>query len=225
MKKIILSALTAMFMLTSCAQKQETVQEDNSPKIGSELFQEFQLPAPNKTGGKPLMEAINERQTMRSFSDENLTAQQLSDLLWVTYGFNRENRRTVPTSRNKQEMDVYVALKSGIYLWDSEKNMLNLTVEGDYRKETGAQPFVGTAAVEMIFVCDKTKLDAPDEQKATEATYANAGFMSQNVYLYCASQGLATVVRGMVPKDELSKIMKLRGDQMIVLAQTVGYPK
>ncbi len=225
MKKIILSALSAVFLLTACAQKQE-VKKDDSPRIGSELVREFKLPDPQKTGGKPLMEAINERQTMRSFSDQDLTTQQLADLLWVAYGFNREERRTVPTSRNKQEMEIFVALKSGIYLWDSNTNVLSLVTEGDFRKETGAQSFVGTAAAELIFVCDKTKADAPNEQKLTEATYANAGFISQNVYLYCASEGLATVVRGMVPKEEeLSKIMKLRSDQMIVLGQTVGYPK
>ncbi len=209
MKKLILSALTVLLSLTACAQNQD-----------------IKLPDPQKTGGKPLMDCINNRQSSREFDEtKELSNQTLSNLLWVAYGFNREDKRTVPTSRNKQEMDIYVAIKSGIYLWDAKTNVLKLIVKGDYRKNTGSQPYVEKAAANLVYVCNKTKAEAPNEQKLTEATYANAGFMAQNVYLYCASEGLATVIRGMVPKDDLSKTMKLVPDQMIVLAQTVGYPK
>ncbi len=209
MKKLMLSALTVLFSLTACAQNQD-----------------IKLPEPQKTGGKPLMDCINNRQSGRDFDEtKELSNQTLSNLLWVAYGFNREDKRTVPTSRNKQEMDIYVALKSGIYHWDAKTNVLKLVVKGDHRKDTGAQPFVEKAAVNLVYVCNKTKADSPNEQKLTEATYANAGFIAQNVYLYCASEGLSTVIRGMVPKEELSKTMKLAADQMIVLAQSVGYPK
>lgn len=201
--------LSTVFTVTACAQNQD-----------------IKLPEPQKTGGKPLMDCINNRQSGRDFDEtKELSNQTLSNLLWVAYGFNREDKRTVPTSRNKQEMDIYVALKSGIYRWDAKTNVLKLIAKGDFRKNTGAQPFVEKAPVNLVFVCNKTKADAPNEQKLTEATYANAGFIAQNVYLYCASEGLSTVIRGMMPKEELSKIMKLTPDQMIVLAQTVGYPK
>ena len=209
MKKLIASALTVLTSLTACAQNKD-----------------IKLPEPQKTGGKPLMDCINNRQSAREFDQtKEVSAQTLSNLLWVAYGFNREDKRTVPTSRNKQEMDVYVALKSGIYLWDAKTNVLKLIVAGDFRKATGAQAFVEIAPVNLIFVCNKTKAECNTELQLAEATYANAGFMSQNVYLYCASEGLATVVRGWIPKEELSKVMKLAPDQIIVLAQTVGYPK
>ncbi len=209
MKNLIIFMLSTVFTVTACAQNQD-----------------IKLPEPQKTGGKPLMDCINNRQSGRDFDEtKELSNQTLSNLLWVAYGFNREDKRTVPTSRNKQEMDIYVALKSGIYRWDAKTNVLKLIAKGDFRKNTGAQPFVEKAPVNLVFVCNKTKADAPNEQKLTEATYANAGFIAQNVYLYCASEGLSTVIRGMMPKEELSKIMKLTPDQMIVLAQTVGYPK
>ncbi len=209
MKKLFVFLFSIVFAVTACAQNQN-----------------IKLPEPQKTGGKPLMDCINNRQSSREFNEtKELSNQTLANLLWVAYGFNREDKRTVPTSRNKQEMDIYVVLKSGVYLWDAKTNVLKLIVKGDYRKNTGAQSFVEKAPVNLVYVCNKTKAQADSEQKLTEATYANAGFIAQNVYLYCASEGLSTVIRGMVPKDELSKIIKLTPDQMIVLAQTIGYPK
>ncbi len=191
------------------------------------LAQDIELPAPKKTGGKPLMECLNERKSTKGFdSSKQLTNQQISNLLWAAWGYNRDDKRTAPSSRNKQEIDIYVALKSGMYLWDAKSNVLKLIVAKDLRKETGKQPFVEDAAVNLVYVCNITRCDTKgDTQKLTEATYANAGFIAQNVYLFCASEGLGTVIRGYVPKDELAKTMKLTNDQLIVLAQSVGYGK
>ncbi|MDR1679152.1 MAG: SagB/ThcOx family dehydrogenase [Prevotellaceae bacterium] len=210
MKKLILSALTVVFSLTACAQNQD-----------------IKLPEPVKTGGKPLMDCLAERKTLRDFDEtKTLDRQTLSNLLWATYGYNREDKRTAPTSRNKQEMDIIVALPEGAYWWDAKMNVLKLIAKGDFRKQTGSQPFVEKAAVNLVFVCDIPRSETGgDNQKLTEATYANAGFMSQNVYLFCASEGLGTVVRGYVPKDELSKLLGLGKDKLIVLAQSVGYVK
>lgn len=187
--------------------------------------QDIKLPEPVKTGGKPLMEALNNRKTTRDFDEtKELSQQTLSNLLWAAWGYNRENKRTAPSSMNKQEMDIYVALKSGLYKWDAKENRLNLIFTEDIRKETGKQKFVGKAPVELILVADKAKMTADKDQEGIlETAYADAGFISQNIYLFCASEGLATVVRGYVDKQALGKRMNIANSQMVVFSQSVGY--
>jgi SagB-type dehydrogenase family enzyme len=188
--------------------------------------QNITLPKPIRTGGKPLMETLNKRQTLRTFdNDKRISTQTLSNLLWAAWGFNRENKRTAPSSMNRQEIDLYAVTKNGIYLYDAKANILKLIISGDYRKETGMQDFAATAPLNIVFVCNKSKLKSKTESELIEATYANSGFISQNIYLFCASEGLATVVRASINKDQLAKTMKLTGDQIITLAQTVGYPR
>ena len=185
--------------------------------------QNIQLPAPQKEGGKPLMTVLNERKSTREFTDKAVSDQTLSNLLWAAWGYNRENKRTAPSSRDKQEIDVYVFMKKGAYRYDAKKNILIEVAKGDLRKDTGGQPFVEKAGVNLVYVADTEKADGKDAQMTTEAIYANSGFIAQNVYLYCASAGLNCVVRGYVPKEELGKILKLKPGQVITLAQSVGY--
>lgn len=193
--------------------------------------QDIILPAPDKTGGKPLMQALNERQTIRTFTKENLTHQQLSDLLWAAWGINRPDlkKRTAPSARNVQEISVYVAMAEGLYLYDSESNILRQIHNRDIRKMTGSQDFVAEAALNLVYVADmgKMKKKEGDEIKDSDLfySYANAGFIAQNVYLYCASSNLGCVVRGMVPRDKLGPEMGLKSNQLIILAQTVGVPQ
>ncbi len=187
--------------------------------------QNIKLPSPQKTGGKPLMTVLNERKSDRDFSDKNISNQQLSNLLWAAWGYNRADKRTAPSSQNKQEMDVYVALASGCYLYDARKNELVLVVKQDLRDKTGKQAFVKHAPVNLIFVADKRKMAQGDEQSMLQTAYINAGYISQNVYLYCASEGLSTVVRGWVDKAPLATAINLHEQQEIVVCQTVGYPK
>ncbi len=193
--------------------------------------QDITLPAPNKTGGKPLMQALNERQSIRTFTKDNLTLQQLSDLLWAGWGINRpaDKKRTAPSSRNMQEIDVYVALPGGLYLYDPELNTLKQIHNRDIRKVCGTQDFVADAPVNLVFVADMAKLGKKegDEIKDSDllSSWANTGFIAQNVYLYCASENLGCVVRGLVPKDKLAPEMGLRSSQVIILAQTVGIPQ
>jgi hypothetical protein len=190
--------------------------------------QDIILPAPAKSGGKPLMDALNERGSSRSFSDEELTMQQMADLLWASWGFNREadGKRTAPSSHNRQEMDVYVALKSGLYLYDAGGNTLRQIHDRDIRALTGTQDFPASAPVNLIFVADLTKRGLKEGQTITDtdllSSWANTGFMAQNVYLYCASEGLSCVIRAMVPRDILGPEMGLKSTQVIILAQTVG---
>ncbi|HNW70128.1 MAG TPA: SagB/ThcOx family dehydrogenase [Bacteroidales bacterium] len=186
------------------------------------------LPAPNKKGGKPLMEALNDRQTKRDFSPQKLTEQQLSDLLWAAFGINRpeSGRRTAPSAVNWQETDIYVSLESGVYLYDAKKNELTAIISGDHRKDMGKQSFAGEAAVMLVFVADYSKMGAvtPKENKDLYSA-VDAGYISQNVYLYCASENMSTVVLGMIDRDKIKQLLKLKEDQKVILSQCVGFPK
>ena len=185
------------------------------------------LPAPMMDGGKPLMSTLKARASTREFSADPLPPQTISNLLWAAWGINRpDGRRTAPSASNRQEIDIYVTIPGGAYLWDAKANVLNPVAPGDHRAATGTQPFPATAALNLVYVADMTKLNRPatDPQQMLNVG-ADAGFIAENVYLFCASEGLATVVRASVAKEALAKILQLRDTQVIVLAQTVGFPK
>jgi len=187
----------------------------------------IKLPAPQTDGGKPLMEALKVRQSAREFSPDKLPPQVLSNLLWAAWGINRaDGRRTAPSASNKQEIDVYVTLPEGAYVYDAKANALNPVAAGDLRGLTGTQPFPATAALNLVLVADTSKVSRPatDPQQAMNIG-ADAGFIAANAYLYCASEGLAAVVRALVDRPALAKALKLKDTQVIVLAQTVGHPK
>jgi SagB-type dehydrogenase family enzyme len=179
------------------------------------------LPAAERKGGMPLMEALDQRQSIREFSSREIPPQQLSNLLWAAWGYNREDqkKRTAPSSNNRQEISVYCAMKDGLYLYDAEAHALKKVSDRDIRKESGKQDFAAKAPLNLIFVADT------NVQKNLNSSYANVGFISQNVYLYCASEGLGTVVRGWFDAELLHKAMELEAHQTIILCQTVGYPE
>ena len=185
------------------------------------------LPAPQMQGGKPLMHALKERKTDRAFSAKELPLQVLSDMLWAANGINRPDsgRRTAPSAKNMQEIDIYVAKADGVYLYDAKANALTPVLAGDIRALTGKQAFVKDAPVNLIFVADFSKMSDMREADANFYAATDTGFISENVYLFCSSSGLATVVRAMVDKPALAKEIKLRPDQKVILTQTVGYPK
>lgn len=183
------------------------------------------LPAPRMEGGKPLMEALKARHSSRDFTDQKLPDQVLADLLWAAAGINRPDsgKRTAPSARDWQEVEVYAVTEAGAYRYDAKANTLRAVVPGDLRKLTGNQSFVALAPLNLVYVADLSRMkDAkPDDQALY--TGADTGFISQNVYLFCASEGLATVVRGSVERQALAKALQLTEHQRIVLAQTVGY--
>ncbi|MFZ2313825.1 MAG: SagB/ThcOx family dehydrogenase [Methylobacter sp.] len=190
--------------------------------------QPMKLPQPQYEKGMPLMQALHSRKSTREFSAEKLPPQMLSDLLWAASGVNRPETggRTAPSTRNWQDIDIYVSTADGLYLFDAKSHTLKLIEAKDIRVLTGMQDFVGNAPVNLIYVSDFTRMDSSYSQEDKKITAAiDTGFISQNVYLYCASTGLATVVRGSVDKEALAKAMKLNSTQWIVVAQSVGYPK
>jgi SagB-type dehydrogenase family enzyme len=194
--------------------------------LGQEL-KPLILPAPQTDGGKPLMQALKDRHSTREFSSGKLPPQVLANLLWAAFGINRPDagKRTAPSAMNWQEIDVYVATAEGLYVYDAKGNKLDAIRGEDVRGATGVQPFVKDAPVNLVYVADFAKTGKSSAEDRNLYTAADAGFIAQNVYLFCASEGLAVVVRGSVDRTALAKLMKLRPDQKILLAQTVGYPK
>ncbi len=196
------------------------------PAIGTSV-KTTRLPAPDKEGGLPLMQALAKRRSSRAFDPEPLAPQMLSNLLWATAGINRENLegRTVPSAMNAQEVMVYLALPDGLYRYDAPAHALHLISATDVRRVTGYQDFVDNAPLDLVFVADFARMKlVPAAQRASYASAA-AGAMAQNVYLFCASAGLATVIRAWLDRDALAHAMGLNNDQHVLLAQTVGMPK
>lgn len=184
------------------------------------------LPKPRTTGGRPLMEVLRDRKSTREFSKKEIPLQVLSDLLWAAWGVNRpeSGRRTAPSAVNWQEIDVYVASNRGLYIYDASNHSLIQVLSEDVRGITGTQDFVKYAPINLIFVADYSRMGQSSRENKDFYSAADAGFISQNVYLFCASEGLATVVRGLLDRDKMSDKMKLAPEQKVILAQTVGYP-
>ena len=191
----------------------------------SALATDIRLPAPAKTGGMPVVQAIAERKTSRAFSDRELPPATLSTLLWVADGISRpDGRRTIPTGHNVQDIDVYVILRTGAYRYDEKAHALVQVNEGDFRRIAGKQPFAQTAPVNLYFVQDVARAKRTDAMSQLRFGGIHTGAALQNVYLYCTSEGLATVAREQNDYAELSKVFKLSPTQRIILAQSVGYP-
>ncbi len=194
------------------------------PSVAQELTP-VALPAPQTDGGKPLMQALKLRASARAFAPDPLPEQTLSNLLWAAWGINRplEGRRTAPSARNGQEIDVLVLNATGAYAYDAASHGLKPLVAGDLRALAGTQDFVKDAPVNLVYVADTSRmLGGSDVQPMA---YADAAFIAQNVYLFCASEGLATVVRASVDHPAFAKALKLRESQLVVFAQSVGFPK
>ncbi len=186
----------------------------------------IQLMKPQPGSGSPFMQLLWKRMSARDFSSEPLPLDILSNLLWAAFGINRtDGKRTAPTASNRQEIDIYVAAANGLYLYDAKANALNSVLTQDIRAMTGRQPFVKDVAVNLVYVADYSKMNAVSSEDKILFSADATGSISQNVYLFCASEGLATRVRANMDKPALAKAMKLREDQKIVLAQSVGYPK
>ncbi len=193
--------------------------------VPAQEFTPIELPPPQVTGGKGLMEAISARRSVREMKPDKLPPQVLSNLLWAGFGINRpaDGRRTAPSAMNSQEIDIYVALPQGLYLYEAQSNRLKPVLQADLREKTG-QPYSKDASVVLIFVADLPRLAKAKADVRTFYAAFDAGCVSQNVYLYCASEGLATVVYDL-NRAALAKEMGLKPEQYIIMAQAVGVPK
>lgn len=184
------------------------------------------LPAPRREGGLPLMAALNLRHSTREYSDRALPVQTLSDLLWAAFGINRPSGdRTAPYWRHVMVIDVYAAMADGVWVYDPKAHSLLPYLKGDIRAQTGMQDFVAVAPLNLVYVAHGERMtDISPEDRRLYAS-VDAGFIGQNVYLFCASEGLATVFRGAVDYPKLTRALKLPDQQFVTFAQTVGYPR
>jgi SagB-type dehydrogenase family enzyme len=200
--------------------------------LGAKL-ETIKLLPPQMKGGMPLMQALKNRKSSRVFSNKELPPQMLSNLLWAAVGVNRKitgksdktGKRTAPTACNWQEIDVYVAMSKGLYLYDAKNHVLKPVMSKDLRNIAGVQKFTGDAPIDLIYVANYDKMGRSPAKVKNFYASTDTGFVSQNVYLFCAAEKLATVVLGMVNRPALSKAMELRSDQKIILTQPVGFPK
>jgi nitroreductase len=186
----------------------------------------IKLPAPDRRGGVPLMQALARRRSSREFSSKPLPLPLLSSLLWAAFGVNRRGGgRTAPSALGAQEIDVYVALPQGAYLYDAKAQNLRLVSASDLRRVTGYQDFVDDAPLDLVFVADHRRMRmVPVGQRESYASAA-AGAVAQNVYLFAASAGLATVIRAWIDRSAIADALGLAHDQQVLLSQTVGYPR
>lgn len=183
------------------------------------------LPPPRKDGGRPLMQALQLRRSTREFAARPLPPQVLSDLLWAAYGVNRAGgERTAPYWRHIMVIDVYAAMADGVWLYDPQAHVLRPHLGTDVRALTGRQEFAGAAPLNLVYVAHGERMtDVSAEDRRLYAS-VDAAFAGQNVYLFCASEGLATVFRGALDYARLNQALRLGEGQFVTFAQTVGYP-
>ena len=211
MKKYMLSIAAILPSLFLVAQELTTIQ----------------LNPPGLNHGLTVLKALSVRASAREFSDRKLSLQDLSDLLWAANGINRPESggRTAPSSHNSQDIDLYVFLPEGVFLYDAKSQLLAPLLAGDHRKLSGTQDYVGTAPVSLLLVSDIARFTTGDEAgKLTSAAF-DAGIVSQNISVFCASAGLATVPRASVDVAKVKSLLNLKASQYIMLNHPVGYPK
>ena len=183
----------------------------------------FQLPQPGPGGDMTLTQALKNRRTVREYELRELNQSELASLLWAACGVNRaDGRRTAPTGRTVQDIDVYVMLPTGVYRYLAQQNQLELVNAGDHRAAAGKQAFAATAPVNLFYVQDLARAMNADEKNTARHGGIHAGAIMQNVYLFCAANGFGTVARDMLDREKLAAVLKLDSTQQIILGQSVG---
>ena len=206
MKKMLILSVFTLFCSIICAAEGDIA-----------------LPKPDIKGGKPFMQCVYERRTLRNFDSKVLPLQTVSEILFVADGITRKDgRKTVPTARNKQNQSVYAFTADGVYLYNAKKHALELKFKGDHRAACGLQDFHKIAPLVLVFVSDMSAVGNTVEQQCLYAGN-HSGSASQNVYLYAASNDLATVVCGLLDRKKIKKLLNLKEEQMVIFSQPIGY--
>lgn len=182
---------------------------------------------PRQNGGMPLFDALKARHSTRSYDPRPLPLATLSNLLWCAWGVNRfaTHERTAPSWRHSSEIDVYAFTAEGVWLYDSDPHRLLPQIGGDHRSRTGKQDYVGGAALDLVYVGDLARMAEGPVEERRLAAFTDARFIGQNVYLFCAAEGLGAVFRGLIDRAALGRLLGLGPEQIVTYAQTVGYPK
>jgi len=230
MKKLFLLSIMMVFTFFSfqSGQNKKGVEKSqNTLPMDLKTFDTIQLLAPDTMGGKSLMQTFQHRKSDREFKQTPLSLKHLSEILWAAYGINRpDGKRTVPSARALYPLQVYAVLSNGIYRYEPQPHRLVPVVKGDYRKLAGLQDFVYTAPMNLIFIADFNKYNLTQKEpdaNSIRMVSLDAGHCTQNVYLYCASEGLRCVVRAGAKADELLSLLSLDSHYRFIVAQTVGY--
>ena len=213
MKKIFIT-LTALLIVSMSMYSQE--------------LKEIKLNAPDKSRGSSVMKALSDRHSIREYDTKEISLKDLSDLLWAANGINRQEdgKRTAPSAMDRREIDVYMINKDGAYLYDVNEHALKPVSSGDFRKAVAAQQeFAATAPISIVLVANLEKLGDPTKEGTRMTANFDAGIVCQNINLFCAAVGLATVPRGSMNQDELRIALKLSDTQIISINNPVGYPK
>ena len=232
--QIILSTLFCAFLFASCQPKagQDVEKKSYIPETTTSMeitsFETIVLQTPNYESGDALLAAAKKRKSDREYNCRNLSLKHLSEILWLANGVNREDgKRTVPSAVALYPLDTYAVLPNGIYLYDPATHTLNPVKEGDFRELSGLQAFVNTAPLNLVHIANYDRYDGDrkiPENKRLYLAALDAGHCSQNVYLYCASEGLKTVVRAGAQEDALLEVLGLdKTKHQFIVAQTVGY--
>ena len=195
--------------------------------MSAQSLKEIPLSVPNKTRGINVMKAFDNRHSDREFANKDLSIQDISDLLWAANGINRpaDGKRTAPSALNKQDIDIYVFMKDGVYLYDAHKHSLKPIAEGDHRNIiAGGQDFVKTAPVCLVYISDLSRFGMGNTEQVKLMGAMDAGIVSQNVNLFCAGVGLSTVPRASMDQSALKKLLKLSDSQIPMMNNPVGHP-
>jgi hypothetical protein len=184
------------------------------------------LPGPCREGGRPLMEVLRDRKSTREFRADPISREQLANLLWAAFGVNRPEtgQRTAPCTMNLRCIDVYLATAEGTFRYDADEHGLVVVNREDVRAVTGGQDYVKIAPVALIYVADHAKFSKVDAAERDFYAAVDAGLIGQNVYLYCASESLGCVIHMPGDRVALARSLRLRPEQRIVIAHTVGHP-
>lgn len=192
----------------------------------------IKLPEPQKELDFPLMKALEQRRSIRKWKDTPISEQELSNLLWAACGItknkygNVKSKRTAPSACNSQEIRVYVLMDRGVFLYDEENHELMIINPNDIREYVGTQKMMKSAPTGLVFVADLSRMTGPSlrsKEAQRFSAWVDTGYISQNVYLYCAASNLGTVVLALVDRDKLHNLMELKEHEKIVLTQVVGH--
>ena len=184
-------------------------------------------PAPATTSPATLSETLKKRKSTNVFQSQSLPKEKLLDLLWAAWGINRPDsgKRTAPSAMNAQEIDIYVLTSEGAFVYDAKGNQLTAVLAQDLRAKAATMASMKDAPVHLVFVADYAKFRTTPQSQKELYSAAHTGFIGQNVYLYCAAEGLGAHFHTSIDRTGLKDSLKLRDDQAIVFAQVVGYPK
>jgi len=211
-KRLLTLALTLGFLAAAAPARAE--------------FETIKLAQPDfNAQGLTVIQALKSRKSDRAFAERELSLEHLSEALWAAGGINRPEKegRTAPTANNLQAIEIFAVTRDGTYRYDPPSHELRPLTPGDNRASAGSQAYVATAPLNIIYAADLNKLRGDDQDKRRIAAL-DVGHFSENVYLYCASAGLNIVTRISIDPEALAPLLKLDGNFLILMGQTVGYP-